>query len=303
VTGVVWDLKKYALHDGPGIRTLVFFKGCPLHCPWCCNPESQSFEPRVSWLREACIGCGACLAGCLPGAISVAADGAREIDPARCDVCGLCVKACPGQAMQQVGRRMTVAEVLREVMQDSAFYARSGGGLTLSGGEPTAQPEFAAALLRTYKVEERGASTALETCGYCDWLQLERILDYTDLVLFDIKLMDSGRHRRLTGVGNEVILQNARRVVFAGKRLVVRVPLIPGFTDSDDNVGRIAEFAADLPNVEELHLLPYHRLGEAKYARLGRRYCLQGAVALPAERVAELQALVERTGLRVKVGG
>lgn len=303
ITGLIWDIKKYAIHDGPGIRTLVFLKGCPLRCPWCCNPESQDLRLEIIWLAENCIHCSRCLDICSTHAISEEAGQKKRIDRNLCDFCGVCVNHCPNQALNLIGKRVTVDEVLKEVIEDAVFYARSGGGLTLTGGEPAAQPGFAFELLRQYKVRERGRHTALETCGFVDWPTLSHLLEYTDLVLYDIKHMDSDRHLRVTGVRNELILKNARRIAKSRSRLVIRLPLIPGFNDTEENIRRTASFASNLPGVEEIDLLPYHRLGEPKYIRLGRDYPFTGIRTLSPSRLAEIRSVVESYGLRVKIGG
>jgi pyruvate formate lyase activating enzyme len=302
VRGWIWDVKRYALHDGPGVRTTVFFKGCPLRCLWCCNPESQSYEPELSWLGENCLGCNRCLEICSRGAIEILGS-RRRVDMGRCDLCGRCVDGCLGGALVRVGRMTSVSELLREVIRDSVFFQRSGGGLTLSGGEPAAQPLFARELLRRYKTEEYGLHTALETCGYAPWEDLVKILEYTDLVLYDIKIMDPLTHQRATGVDNRLILENAQRIAAAGKSLVIRLPLIPGYTDSEENVTAIAAYARQLPGVEEMHLLPYHRLGEPKYRRLDRPYALEAVATYSRSRAAGLADQIRRTGLRVQVGG
>jgi pyruvate formate lyase activating enzyme len=196
-----------------------------------------------------------------------------------------------------------VDEVLQEVAKDSLFYSRSEGGLTLSGGEPTCQPEFASEILRRYKIEERGRHTTIETCGHVPWPRLERVLAHTDLVLYDIKIMDPEEHQCLTGVDNQLILENVARIAQMEKQLIIRLPLIPNYTDSEENIRHTAEFVRRLPGVEELHLLPYHRLGEPKYPRLGREYALQGAEVAPPERIDGLRRIVEGYGLRVRIGG
>ncbi len=303
VKGWIWNIKKYALHDGPGIRTTVFFKGCPLKCPWCCNPESQAFQPEIIWFREKCRACGRCLEVCPRAAVSADVQGRRRIDPERCDLCGLCMEQCPGEALSLVGRPMSVDEVLREVNKDSVFHSRSGGGITLSGGEPLAQAVFASELLRRYKYDERGLHTAVDTCGYVEWRELVKVLPYTDLFLYDIKHMDSSEHCRLTGVGNELILENARRIADTGKVLIVRLTLVPGYNDSEKNVRGTAEFARSLNGEEEVDLLPYHRLGEHKYARMERKYALAGTKPPADEYLAVLRRIVEEYGLRVRIGG
>jgi pyruvate formate lyase activating enzyme len=302
VSGWIWDVKRYALHDGPGVRTTVFFKGCPLHCLWCCNPESQSFDPELAWLKEACIGCDRCRDVCPQGAITVV-DGVRQIDMTHCDLCGRCTDVCVGGALIRIGRRITVSELLSELVRDSVFFQRSGGGLTLSGGEPAAQPVFARELLRRYKTEENGLHTALETCGHVPWEDLAAVLESTDLVLYDVKSLDPQAHLSGTGSDNQLILDNARRIAASGKPMVIRLPLIPGYTDSEDNVTAIAAFARQLAGVEEIHLLPYHRLGEPKYGRLGRSYALEKTTAYSRIRADALADLVRRAGFRVQVGG
>jgi pyruvate formate lyase activating enzyme len=303
VKGWIWNIKKYALHDGPGIRTTVFFKGCPLSCLWCCNPESQAFQPEVLWLREKCRACGRCAAVCLKNAVRTDDQGRRRIDFESCDLCGLCIEQCPGEALSLVGRPMTVDEVLREVNKDSVFHSRSGGGITLSGGEPLAQADFASELLRCYKNDERGLHTAVDTCGHVEWSELVKVLPYTDLFLYDIKQVDSSEHCRLTGVGNELILDNAKRIAESGKALIIRLTLVPGYNDSEENVRLTAEFAKSLYSVEEVDLLPYHRLGEHKYERMEREYAPAGTKAPEEEHLAVLRRIIEEYGLRVRIGG
>ena len=303
ISGWIWDVKKYAIHDGPGIRTTVFLKGCPLRCVWCCNPESQGFRMEVLWIAENCASCGRCLDACPAKAVSKDAEGKREIDRAGCDLCGICVSGCPGGALRLLGKRVRADEVLREVMRDAAFYQRSGGGLTLTGGEPAAQPEFAAELLRLYKTEQRGGHTAVETCGFAGWSELSRVLKHADLILYDIKHMDPRRHVELTGVGNEIILRNARLIAGSGGRLIIRLPLVPGLNDDETNVRETAAFARSLPGVDEIDVLPFHRMGEPKYARLGRKYGCPATRPPDAAKIDRVRKLIEETGLRVKIGG
>jgi pyruvate formate lyase activating enzyme len=303
ITGLVWDIKKYAIHDGPGIRTTVFFKGCPLCCRWCCNPESQEAVPEIIYFEEKCSHCDRCRTVCPSGAISVDRKGNRCISRNQCDACGLCAAICPSKALNVVGKRMTVSDVLSEVLSDASFYQRSGGGLTITGGEPAAQPQFAYHLLRQYKSEERGRHTAIETCGFVPWSDLRLVIEQTDLVLYDIKHMDGESHLRATGADNQLILENAQRVAESGGRLVVRFPLIPGFNDSEENIRRTADFASKLQTVQGIDILPYHRLGEPKYRRLGRRYSLTKVRPILKVRLSETQKLLEGYGLRVGIGG
>jgi pyruvate formate lyase activating enzyme len=303
IEGWIWDIKKYALHDGPGIRTTVFLKGCPLRCLWCCNPESQEFSPRVFWDKEKCLHCGLCVETCPNQAVVFDDLGDRTVDPERCEVCGLCAEQCPGEAALLAGRRVTVEEVLEEVRKDAVYFSRSGGGLTLSGGEPLAQPDFAYHLLRAYKTSEYGLHTTVDTCGNVPWSTLARFLDHVDLFLYDVKQMDSEKHHRLTGVCNKPILENLACLAESAKEVVVRVPLIPGCNDDEGNIRRTAEFAQNLPRIDRLDLLPYHRLGEPKYRRLAVDYPLQETKTQPKEVVERLKAIVEDYGLRVKIGG
>jgi pyruvate formate lyase activating enzyme len=301
--GLIFDIRSYALHDGPGLRTTVFFKGCPLHCLWCCNPESQERRSDLVWLKERCLACDLCLPACPQSALRTPAEGGKELDPARCDACGACAEQCPGQALNLMGRWLTAAEVLREVMKDALYSEASGGGLTLSGGEPLAQPEFAAELLWRYKHEEKGAHAALETCGAAPWWQIERLAADVDLFLFDLKHMDPDEHLRLTGRSNEQVLENARRLAEGGHAMVMRMPLIPGVNDDTPNLAATAAFVRSLPGVKRIDLLPYHRLGEPKYRRLGRDYPMAGSPAFGPDRLAWARDFMEQQGLEVQVGG
>lgn len=298
-TGIVFDIRRYAIHDGPGIRTTVFLKGCALACAWCHNPESQAtgFE---AVLRDArCIRCGACVDACTHGAVTWT-DAGPVTDRARCTACGDCAAVCYADARERVGREMTAEAVLAEVARDEPFYGRSGGGMTLSGGEPLLQPEFAAALLRGAKA--RGLHTALDTCGHAPWAALDRLRGDVDLFLYDVKLLDDARHRRFTGVPNGRILANLRALSEAGHTIVLRVPVIPGVNDDDANLEALAALAAALPHLAGVDLLPYHHIGADKYARLDRAYPLPGAVPPPAERMAAIARFLAERGVRVGSG-
>jgi pyruvate formate lyase activating enzyme len=301
--GLIFDIRKYSIHDGPGIRTTVFFKGCPLACPWCCNPESQGAQPELVWVRERCLGCGLCLATCPQDALQTTADGTREIIRQRCNGCGQCAEACPGDALNLIGRRVTPEEVLAEVTRDALYFEASGGGLTLSGGEPLAQPEFAVELLRRYKHEEKGGHTAVETCGLAAWPLIERLAPDVDLFLYDLKHLDPNEHRRLTGQTNHLVLENARCLAAAGHALVIRLPLIAGINDSQDHLEAAADFTLSLPGVSRIDLLPYHRLGEAKYRRLGKAYAMAGMPALGSGLVERAAAILTARGVEVTIGG
>jgi len=281
-TGMVFNIQRYSIHDGPGIRTTVFLKGCPLSCFWCQNPESQASDPEILFDSQKCRLCGACIAVCPAGANQIIQNRVR-IDRSRCAHCGRCVEICPAGARRMAGKRMTVGEVMDEAVRDARFYKNSGGGITLSGGEPLAQPAFAFALLERCKQED--FHTALETCGYASWKTIEKLLPLIDLVLFDIKHPDSGAHRRAVGKDNRRILENARKIA-ALKPMWVRVPLIPGFNDSAEIVGRIARLVARELNGARLEILPYNPMGEAKYHLLDKR-CL----SMPIQSDAVLEKL------------
>jgi pyruvate formate lyase activating enzyme len=300
---LIYDIRQYSIHDGPGVRTTVFFKGCPLACAWCCNPESQAGHPEPVWIRDRCLGCDLCLEVCPRGALQTDAAGAKAIDLSRCDRCGQCAERCPGEALNLIGRWQTVDEVLAEVARDALFFEASGGGLTLSGGEPLAQADFAAELLRRYKHEEKGAHAAVETCGFVEWPVLAQVAADVDLFLYDIKHMDPAAHLRLTGRDNRIILENARRLAEAGHGLVIRLPLIPGLNDDRDNLEATAEFASSLPGSGRIDILPYHRLGEPKYRRLGKEYALEGEPSLSGAKAARARDILEAKGLEVAIGG
>jgi len=297
--GVIFDVQRFSLHDGPGLRTDVFFKGCSLHCAWCCNPESQRPAPELSVFVANCIGCGECVHVCPQRALSLV--GGRVVrNEEVCDQCGLCETACPAGALRMIGRTVTAGQVLHEVLRDAAFYAPGSGGLTLTGGEPTLQPEFAAALLRLAKVE--GLHTALETCGQASWSVFESLLPYLDLVLYDVKHMDPQQHRLATGSSNECILDNVRRLVAVGTRVILRMPLIPGLNTEESNLQQVAAFAAGL-GIQEVHVLPYHALGKPKYRALGRGYMLDEITPMKNEQAETLADVMRAYGLQVQVGG
>jgi pyruvate formate lyase activating enzyme len=300
-TALIWDIKQYALHDGPGIRTTVFFKGCPLRCAWCCNPESQSFVPEVTWIAENCIGCRQCVQLCPQQAIEVVSE-ALCIDADRCDGCGRCADNCPGGALQTMGKVYTIDRLMEEVLKDEGFFWRSGGGLTLSGGEPLARVGFARRLLKRYKQETHG-HTAVETCGQADPEAVAALLPLVDLWLFDLKHIDPAAHRRGTGADNRRILENARTICEAGAALIPRIPLIPGFNDDRPSLVALATFAAALPGVNEVHLMPYHRLGQSKYTRLNRPYPLGDRRPPTPAAIETARRIFADAGLKTGIGG
>ncbi|MCK5553508.1 MAG: glycyl-radical enzyme activating protein [Deltaproteobacteria bacterium] len=264
--GVIFNIQRCSTQDGPGIRTTVFLKGCSLRCFWCQNPESQMAKPEIFLYKDKCTSCGRCVEVCLTGANSLLGE-SSTIDRDECIGCGRCTEVCPNDARSLVGNQVTVDEVTEEVLRDKRFYENSGGGVTLSGGEPTAQPEFALALLRRCKKER--LHTVLDTCGYVSWPILKKLLRYTDLVLYDIKCIDSNKHYEATGVPNEIILENAKMIA-QGKRMSVRVPVIPGFNDSIQEVMAIAHFVKEELASVDIDLLHYNKMGESKYQQLER---------------------------------
>ena len=294
VEGVVFNVQHFSVHDGPGIRTNVFFKGCPLRCAWCCNPESQRFQPELALSPQQCIRCGqfddTCSDEWSHGAVTQSEK----------DKFGPRSEVCPGGAMRWLGTRRTAGDVITEVLRDQPFYT-GGGGMTLTGGEPTAQPNFAEALLRLAK--RSGLSTAIETCGHTRWKVFERLLPHLDLVLFDLKHMDPEVHRQWTGIDNEVILSNLRHMAEIQVPVTVRVPLIPGFNADSESLSAIARFVAELPGLSKsISVLPYHALGKPKYASLGRPYSMDGQDSLSPERVRELTHILEAEQLEVSIG-
>jgi len=297
--GLISSIERFAVHDGSGIRTLVFLKGCPLRCLWCNNPEGQLNKPELMVYPERCIGCEACLEVCPVGAISME-DGRILTDRAKCLACGRCAEACYANARTISVRWMSIDQVIKGVIRDLPFYRKSGGGVTLSGGEPTLQTEFARNLLR--ELQEQGISTAIETTGYLNWRRFSTLVPYLDQILYDLKHTDCKKHVGRTGVPNELILKNLTRLSKTGISLIVRIPLIPGFNTADCELGQIFDVIRDL-GVTEVHLLPYHSLGKGKYAALGREYGLDGIGPPTAEQVDLAKELCKTRGLKVSVGG
>jgi pyruvate formate lyase activating enzyme len=300
VKGVVFDVKRFAIHDGPGIRTTVFLKGCPLECRWCHNPEGQSAEKELVIHKSRCIACGACLDVCPEGAISLN-DTLAVTDRRLCSACGACVEVCYAEARELAGREMTVGEVVAEIERDRAFYDESGGGVTFSGGEPLLQQGFLLSLLEA--CADRGIDAAVDTCGFCAWEQLDAARNHTALFLYDLKLLDETRHRELTGVSNLLILENLMALSQTGHTIILRMPVIPGANDDAEEVRRIGEFAADLPALHCIDLLPYHDIAMEKYRRLDRTYPLSGVRRPSAQLMDEVAGILRGLGLTVRIGG
>jgi pyruvate formate lyase activating enzyme len=314
-SAIIARIERSAIHDGPGIRTVVFLKGCPLRCAWCHSPETQEAAPQLAWYEERCIRCHTCFGVCPDDAIS-ARNGSIRVDRERCTVCGDCTTVCPVIAREVIGRPSDVDDVMRAIERDRVFYEHSGGGVTLSGGEPLQQPAFAEELLR--RCRQRYIPTAVETCGLANRKTLLAVATYTDLFLYDLKVIDDARHRVLTGMSNRGILDNLRALVACGRRVRVRFPLVPGLNDDDDNVAAVGACAAAL-RIDQIDVLPYHRAGLAKYRRLDRRPpelpVTSQVRARPDSRSAEdleppdesrvqaVLAILRRYGLDVRTGG
>ena len=298
--GVIFDIKRYSIHDGPGIRDTVFLKGCPLRCWWCHNPESQAFEPVVIYKADRCIGCGECERVCPKGAIRLTQRG-FVANPELCDNCGACVRACPAEARELIGQEVTTQWVMDEIEKDVLFFDESKGGVTFSGGEPLSQPKFLEELLMECK--KKDIHTAIDTTGYAPMEVLMRIAPYVNLFLYDIKLMDGEKHEFYTGVSNQLILHNLRALSESGASIWVRVPVIPGVNDSQEELDAISSFVSTLDGVEHVNLLPYHGTAVHKYEQLGMSYLLKDLKNLTKEEVGKFSRIFEDKNLKVKIGG
>ncbi len=307
IKGLVFDIKKYAIHDGPGIRTTVFFKGCPLQCQWCHNPESWSSCAEHGLRKGRCIGCGQCVEACPQQAISLV-ENRPVTDMNKCNLCGQCVEACIAGAREIIGQEMTVSEVMAEVEQDIIFYDQSGGGVTFSGGEPLMQPEFLLALLNQCQTQQ--IHTAVDTSCYAEPEIVEMVSKRADLFLCDLKHMDNEIHERFTGVGNTLILDNIRRLSEAGKEIVIRIPVIPGFNDEKANIEATGKFTALLPGVSRIDILPFNLGGNEKSARLtAQSRPMQVVLGTPCgetpgeEKMNSIAKNLNKYGVEVKIGG
>ena len=273
--GIIFNIQRYSVNDGPGIRTLIFFKGCPLQCAWCSNPESQRRQPQIMYFENLCGLCGACVSACPIDCILIK-DNRREHDRESCMVCGDCEKVCPHSAVKMVGEKVFSDEVVAIAEKDYLFYLNSGGGVTLGGGEPTLQVDFAHELLKRLKI--LGIHTAMETCGYTDWSVFEQLNPNLDLLLYDLKHIDPDIHRQHTGKSNDRILYNLKQLLKTELPVIIRIPIVPGFNDNADTLAEIAAFLRrqNSNNIERVDLLPYHKLGVGKYAALDYDYSLRG---------------------------
>jgi len=299
VKGIIFDIQRFSIHDGPGIRTTVFLKGCPFRCCWCQNPESINPFPEITYNVEKCIVCDRCIEVCSENAIISEDDVRKKILNDLCTLCGECIDVCYAEALQWTGREITVEELLAEVKRDNLFYQHSNGGITLSGGEPLLQWKFVVNFLKRGK--EEGFHQALDTAGYAPWDKLCRVLDFTDLFLYDIKHINSDKHKEFLGIGNELVLKNARQIAAQKIPMIIRVPIIPEFNDSKEEIEEIARFTAELKWIKELHLLPYHSLGKHKFDLLGKTYPMNENSSLTKEKILELKHICESFGLTVRI--
>lgn len=309
INGVIFNIQRFSIHDGPGIRTTIFFKGCSLHCFWCHNPEGLHKDIEIQFYPDRCIACGDCVSACPEGAQHLE-NGQRIYDRSRCVVCGKCLETCYTGALEKTGEEVTVAQVMNEILQDRAFYSQSGGGVTLSGGDPLVQRDFTAELLKSCKAE--GLHTAVETAVNCSWQLLESILPETDMIMMDLKHMDPERHRQCTGVSNERILANAARLTQMGKPIIFRTPVIPGVNDAPEEIAAIAGFIKKITDegrragfyqddAPRLELLPFHKLAASKYHSLGLDYRSEGLAPPTHEHMLLLGETASAQGIQVLV--
>ena len=302
IRGEIFDIQRFSIHDGPGIRTVVFLKGCSLYCPWCCNPEGISYKSELAYYPQKCFDCGECIHICPQKAItrSCKEDGV-SIDREKCNNCGVCVPVCNSKALTLMGEEISAGQVMKEVKKDTVFYRVSGGGLTLSGGEPLEQIDFTEALLSVAKQD--GINTAVETCGYTSSENFRRVLKNVDYLLYDIKHTDSKKHKDFTGKDNKLILENMKLAVQICPSVTARVPYIPGFNDSEKEILEIADFISSI-SLASLHILPYHNLGFSKYKSLGKIYQMASTKSVERKKVQRIKRVIEeRYPIKVRVGG
>jgi pyruvate formate lyase activating enzyme len=300
-TGVIFDIQRFAIHDGPGIRTLVFMKGCPLRCLWCQNPEGLSLSKSLGYFEFRCIHSKRCISSCPSHALSFEKNG-LVINRSACDRCALCVEACPSGALSIIGREISAEDLVGEIEKDVLLFDNSGGGVTFSGGEPLFQPDFLRESL--VRCKERGIHTAVETSGHAVPDVFKSVVDYVDLFLFDLKIIDDEDHRRYTGISNRAIKENLTTLVRRkrGKNVILRFPVIPGVNDTEKNVGELVSFVRGLDGIGEVDLLPYHDVSE-KYRRLGVEYKMSTHLAPSGEKLNRIRERLEEAGLRVKMRG
>lgn len=296
----ITDIQHFNVHDGPGIRTVVFFQGCSLKCKWCQNPETISRKARIMYNPQLCIGCGACIKSCPNDAIFIEENQVRT-DPSKCTACGICTEECYTIARKLTSKEMTVDEVYDEVIKDAVVYRRSGGGVTISGGEPLLHIEFNTNLFQ--KLKEEGIRTAVETAGNIPTDSLDQIAPYTDTFLFDFKLFDTEKHKIWIGADNTQILKNIRHICNIHDNVVIRIPLIPSVNDTEEEFGRMMEFVTQLRKINSVHILPFHHFGASKYTMLGEEYELVDFEEENQERIRACLQIAEAHGIKVNLGG
>lgn len=300
ITTYVSNIQKFCVYDGPGIRTVVFFMGCPLRCRWCQNPENFKGIPQVMFYAGKCAGCMRCAQQCKKHAVSLGKEGIVCLDRKLCEACGACVPYCLSQAREICGALKSVDEVFSEVMKDAVFYKNSGGGITLSGGECTMHPEFVCELLK--RVKEEHVHTAIETCGYCEERVIREIAEYTDLFLYDFKMVTPELHEKWTGRDNVRIKENLRCLLDMGKEVVIRIPLIEGVNDGDEFV-KMVGYLKQYPQIKDIHILPFHQLGSSKYSLSGQKYEMDEWKECSAEAAETCKEVAALAGFKVNVGG
>jgi len=301
IKGMIFDIKRYSIHDGPGIRTTVFFKGCPLHCLWCHNPESVDFKAELMPRPQLCAkDCFSCIDACPEKALSKK-EGKVHVDRSACTLCGVCADVCMYQALEMVGRETTLASLLEEIEKDRMFYEQSGGGVTFSGGEPLSQPAFLEALLDELRI--RGIHTALDTSGFAPTDLLERMALKANLILYDLKMMDEEKHKEYTGVSNRLILENLKRLAALKREVWIRIPLIAGVNDDEENIRQTAAFLKSLGGIKNVAVLPYHRGGCEKVKRLDKEDRFRCFEPPSAEKTEAVRKSLADSGFNAKIGG
>lgn len=293
------NIQRYAVHDGPGIRTTVFFKGCPLKCWWCHNPESQKCKHEIMYFEERCTPCGICQERCPQSAITREGDHVN-LDREKCNHCGICTDFCPHNALEYVGRDITVSELMKEIEKDAIFYEESGGGVTFSGGEPMVQVDFLNQVLVACK--EKGIHTAVDVSGYGRWEDFKKIMDKVDMFLFDLKLMDEEKHKKYVGISNQEILECLIKLSEAGTNINIRMPIIKGINDDEEHIRDSISILSKL-HIMQVNLLSYHKMGMDKYRRLNLTYQLTGKERPTDQRMNAIAKAFEEAGFQVKIGG